>query len=155
MILAPVLMSIGAGLITTFRPDTPEGLWTNYQIIYGLGLGCALIGPNPLAQTVLARADTSIGLALMTFAQQLGGCVFISVGQNLFARHLISSLSQMPGIDPLAIGATDIRNVVPDQYLGSVLLTYNDALVKCFNVGVVMSCLNDHWCLLEWNGRVL
>lgn len=144
MIVAPVLMSVGAGLITTFRPDTPEAQWIGYQIIYGLGIGCGMMGPNILAQTVLERADASVGIALMTFGQQLGGSIFVSIGQNLFASHLISGLSQIPGINPATIvdtGATDIRKIVPDKYLDSVLLAYNNALVKCFYVGVAMSCL--------------
>ena len=38
MITAPILMSIGAGLITTFTPGTGHAKWIGYQVIYGLGL---------------------------------------------------------------------------------------------------------------------
>jgi hypothetical protein len=137
-------MSSGAGLIATFHPDTPESQWIGYQVLYGLGIGCGMMGPNLLAQTVLERADASIGFSLMNFGQQLGGSIFVAVGQNIFASHLISGLSQIAGVDPATIldtGATDIRNIVPNQYLGGVLLAYNDALVKCFYVGVATACL--------------
>lgn len=38
-IVGSCVMSVGAGLLTTFQVDTCEGKWIGYQVPYGLGLG--------------------------------------------------------------------------------------------------------------------
>lgn len=42
MIIGSVLMSIGAGLISTWNPSTKIGAWLGYQIIYGAGIGVGI-----------------------------------------------------------------------------------------------------------------
>ena len=110
MIAAPVFMSIGAGLITTFMPDTGHAKWIGYQFIHGVGLGAAMQAPSLAAQAVLPKEDVSIGVSLIMFSQQLGGAIFIAVGQNVFASQLVSGLEGIPGLWPdlvINIGATD------------------------------------------------
>lgn len=42
MLFSLALMAVGASLITTLEPDTLEGKWIWYQILFGLGLGTTL-----------------------------------------------------------------------------------------------------------------
>lgn len=154
MIAAPVLMSIGAGLITTFMPDTGHGKWIGYQVIYGLGIGAAMQAPSMAAQAVLPKEDVSIGVSLIMFSQQLGGAIFVAVGQNVFASRLVSGLEGIPGLEPnvvVNVGATDLTNAIAPQYLESVLSAYNNALTKTYDAGVVVSCLMIIGALgMEW-----
>lgn len=80
MIASSILMSIGAGLITTFERDTGHAKWIGYQTLYGLGVGLGMQQAGMAAQTVLSKQDIPTGTALMFFAQSLGGALFISVG---------------------------------------------------------------------------
>jgi MFS family permease len=157
MIISPTIMSIGAGLITTFKPDTDNAGWIGYQVLFGLGLGAGMQAPNLAAQAVLNSADVAIGVALVMFAQQLGGAIFISVAGNIFTTHLLSSFSQIPESSSwipstiINMGATDLRNAIPAQYLDIALVDYNSALVRCFDVGLAMACVMIIGALgMEW-----
>ncbi len=154
MIASSILMSIGAGLITTFERDTGHAKWIGYQTLYGLGVGLGMQQAGMAAQTVLSKQDIPTGTALMFFAQSLGGALFISVGQNVFTSRLVSGLATVSGLDPIIVvttGATDLRNVVAPEDLGSVLSAYNNALTNTYDVALAVSCFSIVGALaMEW-----
>jgi MFS family permease len=144
MLIAPVFMSIGAGLITTFAPSIPKAKWIGYQILFGFGTGLGNQQASVAAQTVLAKKDIAIGSALMMFGQQLSGAIFLPVGQNVFANRLVQGLMGIGGIEEdtvLNTGATDLRGIVPAGDLGIVLEVYNGALTDVFKVALSMACV--------------
>jgi hypothetical protein len=150
-----VLMSIGAGLITTWTPDVSNGKWIGYQIIYGIGMGCGMQQTMVAAQTVLPLEDVPIGTALIIFSQMFGGSLFVSVAQNTFTNHLVSGLAGIPGINPAAIisiGATQVTSLIKDpRLLQAVQLAYNTALTKTFQISLIMGCLAAFGAAgLEW-----
>lgn len=141
MFVSTIFMSVGAGLISTFKVHTSSSAWIGYQVLYGLGLGCGMQQPSLAAQAVLAQEDVSIGISLMFFAQNFGGAVFSSVGQSIFYNQLSKHLPAISGIDVTAIlkaGATQLARVVPMDKLAAVLVIYNDALQKTFYVPVAI-----------------
>lgn len=145
MLVNSVVMSIGAGLITTFTPNTGHARWIGYQVILGFGLGLGMQQASLAAQACLPRKDAPTGIALVMFCQQLGGAVFVSVGQNVFTNELVSGLKHISGIEPSAIvkiGATELRNAVDPSSLGAVLLAYNGALTKVFTAALALACLS-------------
>jgi MFS family permease len=138
-----VLMSIGAGLITTFGLTTSQAEWVGYQFLYGFGLGCTFQAPNLAAQTVLPTRDVPIGTSLMFFSQLLGGAIFTSVGQNVLDGELLKRLSSLPGFTPEFLkntGATSLTNL-PDSIRAFVIGAYNESLRKVFQVGLILTCL--------------
>ncbi|KAF3480958.1 major facilitator superfamily transporter [Arthroderma uncinatum] len=144
MIACCILSSVGAGLLTTFMPDTGHAKWIGYQVIYGLGLGMGMQQGSVACQTVLSKADVPVGSSLIFFAQQLGGTVFIAVAQNIFTNKLTSGLQHIPGLNPgmlAQVGATTIRDLVKDpEVLREVLKVYNVAVVNTYYIAVAMSC---------------
>lgn len=143
MILGPILMAIGSGLLTTFTPATTSGNRILYQVIYGLGSGGAGQQASLAAQTVLDDKDVAIGAALMIFSQMLGSAVFISVGQNVFSTHLLQDLMKVPGLDynkVLETGATELRSYLSGEFLEPVLSAYNNSVTAIFFVTVGLAC---------------
>ncbi|KZO90450.1 major facilitator superfamily transporter [Calocera viscosa TUFC12733] len=55
MILSSILLSVGIGLLTTFKVDTGRSVWIGYQILAGCGVGFGMQQPVIAAQTVLPR----------------------------------------------------------------------------------------------------
>ncbi|KAL8860214.1 MAG: hypothetical protein Q9198_010590, partial [Flavoplaca austrocitrina] len=59
MIISSILVSLGAGFITTFNPDThlttltipKHSAWIGYQALFGLGSGLGMNQPLMAAQT--------------------------------------------------------------------------------------------------------
>jgi hypothetical protein len=149
MIMGTVVMSIGFGLITTFKPDTGSPSWIGLQALAGIGVGMGMQQPLMAVQTVLDISDVPTGTAVLIFLQTLGGALFVSVAQNVFSNKLISGIAQYaPGLDPkivLTIGATNIQTYLAankPQYLPGVIQAYNDALIKAFTVATAMAALS-------------
>jgi hypothetical protein len=150
-----IVLPIGAGLLTTLQVDTGHAKWIGYQILFGFGTGLGMQQGTMAAQTVLSRKDAPIGVSMMMLCQQLGGAIFVSVGQNVFDSSLVSGLTGLiPGITPEAIvntGATNLRGVVPAQDLPALLNVYNGALRWVWVVGTIMCCLSAIGAAgLEW-----
>ena len=154
LIACSVIMPIGLGLFTTFTPETGHAKWIGYQVLFGFGLGLGMQQASMAAQTVLPNKDVPTGISLNFFAQQLGGTVFISVGQNVLVNKLVSGLATIPNFDPVVVvktGATEIKSVVPPQFLGIVKAVYNHALTDVFEMALVLSCLTIFGALaMEW-----
>ena len=94
-------------------------------------------------QTALPRKDISTGTALVFFAQSLGGWVFISTAQNVFAPKFTDYLEKVEGIDVRTVtnaGAMGLRHVVEPESLPMVLGAFVGALVKTFYRAVAVSC---------------
>ncbi|KAL4778169.1 major facilitator superfamily domain-containing protein [Aspergillus varians] len=146
MLVAPVMSSVGAGLLSTLTPSSNHSYWIGYQVVFGLGIGCGFSTSNLAVQTVLPRADVPIGMALMFFMQQLGGAVFLAVDENLVSTNLVKRLSHVQGLDVHMIvdtGATDLRHLVPSSELQTVVEAYNYALTRIFILAaaVAASCI--------------
>lgn len=146
--LAAVLVPISTGLFTTFTTTTGHAKWIGYQVLMGFGIGVGMQQSSMAAQTVLSRQpkDVPTGVSLMFFGQQLGGSIFVSVGQNVLSNKLIKGLidAAVPGLSPSTVldaGATGIRSVVDPKYLEAVLKAYNAAVTDVFYVAVGVSCV--------------
>ncbi|KAG6016876.1 hypothetical protein E4U41_004333, partial [Claviceps citrina] len=88
MILSAVLMSVGAGMLSTLTVDAGPAHWIGYQILFGIGVGLGMQQTMVAVQASLAGADVAIGTAIIIFAQTLGGALFICVAQNVFQNGL-------------------------------------------------------------------
>ncbi|KAJ7158473.1 major facilitator superfamily domain-containing protein [Mycena filopes] len=155
MYLSTVLMAVGGGLLTTFKPDTGHAKWIGYQVVLGLGCGAGMNQPVMAAQAVLPLADVPTGTALIMFLQMMGGSLFVSVAQAAFENRLTSGLrADVPGVDPgvvLRAGATSLKDAVPAALVGEVLEVYNAALVGAFYVATATACLSVVGTLaIEW-----
>ncbi|CAI7623242.1 unnamed protein product [Penicillium glandicola] len=153
-IIGSCIMSVGAGLLTTFQVDTGEGKWIGYQVVYGIGLGLCFQVPNLAAQTVLPKPDVPFGLALMLFGQLIGAAVFVSVGENILANQVVKRLSGLPGFNSDLVtssGVTELLDAMPAYVHDTVLRSYNEALRKVFQAGLIISCLTLLGAVtLEW-----
>ena len=158
MIGSSVLMSIGAGLLSTWEVDTGSGKWIGYQILYGIGVGIGMQQALIAVQTVLPLHDIPIGTSIINFCLTLGGALFISVGQNVFTNRLIGNLAtaapKVPSYIVLETGATNLRQGVLDIDPGSldgVQTAYNDAIISAFYVSAAMAALSIFGStVMEW-----
>lgn len=155
MIMASVALSIGAGLLSTLEEDSGAGEWIGYQILMGLGVGLGMQQPFIVVQNVLPDGDVPTGTAVITFAQTLGGAIFISVGQNIFQNQFAHAMrGEDPTVDVasvLSAGTTTLRDKLPTDLLPAVLRSYNTAITEAFYVGVALAALSFFGTIaLEW-----
>ncbi|PMD20653.1 putative aflatoxin efflux pump [Hyaloscypha hepaticicola] len=154
LLLAPVFCATGAGLLSTLTPSSNHSHWFGYQVLFGFGLGCGFQTSTLVPQTVLKRADVPLGMAMVFFMQQLGGSIFLSVSQNIFANKLVNLLSGVAGLDAEVIvntGATDLRRVVPASQLRTVVDAYSYSLTRVFVMATTLSVIMTLGALaVEW-----
>lgn len=146
MVLGSVMMIVATGLLTQLSPSTPAASWIAYQIVYGFGCGLAFQQPYTAVQTVLPEARVPTALVTLSFTQEIGGIVALSVSQNVFINRLVKGLTKVvPGLNPkdlLDSGALDIIRSVPEDLRDRVLGVYNDALVDVFYIALGLTCLS-------------
>ena len=154
MILCPCVTAIGQGLLTTFTPTTDSAHWIGYQFIVGFGVGLGMQSVGLAVQATLPAEDIPTGISITFFAQQLGGAVFVAVGQTILSSLLIQKLADLPGLDPQVIvqtGATELHHVVPEQFLPAVTEAYNYACTRIFFAGVALALAQLLCaCCVEW-----
>lgn len=155
MIAGTIVMSVGAGLLTTFTATgTNHPKWISYQVLYGLGTGLGFQQAALASQAVLPRKDMPTGSSLIFFAQSLGGAMSISIGGNIFTTQLVSGLAGIPGVNTATVlgsGASELRRIVPPKDIGAVLEAYNKGLTGAFKVGLVFACCSLVGALtMEW-----
>lgn len=86
----------------------------------------------------------------------MGGAIMVSAAQNVFAQHLTSSIEALAiaGIKAsviVASGATEIGKLVPPDRLEDVLGVYNGAIIKAFQLALIVSCVMSIGALgMEW-----
>lgn len=111
----------------------------------GFGVGLVVEQPYIAVQTVLPDSKFPIALVTLSFAQEIGGVVALSVSQNVLLNRLAHNLaSQVPGIDPKVVldnGALGIIDVIPPEFREQVLEVYNGAIVDVFYVALLMTGL--------------
>ncbi|KAF1936695.1 MFS general substrate transporter [Clathrospora elynae] len=150
MVLSVVLF----GIISAVFTQKIGYKWIAYQVFYGIGLAIGAQSANMAAQTVLPRSDIALGISMMFFVQQLGGSVFLAVGQNIFLKKLVKQLSGIAGLDMTIIintGATEQRNTVPANEIDTVISAYSHALTRVFFLSAAISvCMLFGSFMVEW-----
>jgi hypothetical protein len=148
--------SVGAGLISTWKVDSPQSVWVGFQVINGIGAGFVYQIPNLAMQAVLSKRDAPIGFAVSLFGGLLLSSIFISVGENLLVNQLVSRLSALTG-SPIptelvyASGATTLVERLPENLRAAGIVAYNDSLQVVFRMGLALTCICvPAACALEW-----
>ncbi|KAL9090876.1 MAG: hypothetical protein Q9165_005084 [Trypethelium subeluteriae] len=155
MILAAIIFTIGAGLLTTLQVDSSRATWIGYQVLTGAGSGIGVQIPFTAVQVVLDSKDMPSGNAVTIFFNTLGGAIAISAVENIFLNKLVQGVPKYaPGLNPAIIinsGATHIREIVTPTQLPGVLHAYNQAITTAFILGVVSGGLCFFFSLfVEW-----
>jgi MFS family permease len=131
-----VLLTVGAGMITTFATDTPFGRWFGFLVLFGLGVGgCFSVG-SLVIQNTLPQELVPQGTAVVQFCQSLGGTLFISIAQAAFQNGLINALHDTePALNPyifINTGASQIYEVLEAMGKASEFET----VLEAYMVGV-------------------
>ena len=144
--LGSVFMSVGAGLLTTLKADSPHQKWIPYQALLGFGVGMGMQQSNLAVQRCLPNRDVPVGTAVIFFFQTFGGALFMSVAQNTFITKFVGQLAGIPGVNPAIVGmtgATALRHKVPPASLPKVIDAYNYGVTQGpFFVSMITACLS-------------
>jgi Na+/melibiose symporter-like transporter len=160
LILSAVLMSVGAGFLTTLVTEDGTVLASpsqiGFQILFGTGVGLGLQVPLMVAQTFLPDADIPMGTAMVAFTQALGSTLFLGVGQTVFTKALSNGLRDL-GLPSestrviLAGGGTIDETSEAFALLPAIALKQGQAIAQAFFVAVGLAIVTAVSALLvEW-----
>ena len=139
------IFTIGSGMLYTLRVADYAGYWIGWQLLAGIGSGCAVQIPFIAVQVVLNAKDMPTGNALAIFFNSLGGSISISIAQNIFSNTLVQQLPlRAPGVNPATIigaGATHVREVTPPEQLSGVLQAYDMAVTRALILPIAVGGL--------------
>lgn len=134
LIGSTAIFAIGSGLVTTYSAEMSNARWIGYQVLVGAGLGAGFQVPQAAIQTVLAQEDIPVGSSAVIFFQNLGGAVFISVGQSVFQNGLSTALKELaPTVDAAVVfsaGATGLKQALESAGQGSAYQAVLDAYLR-------------------------
>ncbi|KAJ5144516.1 hypothetical protein N7448_001908 [Penicillium atrosanguineum] len=155
MILASIVMVVGAVLLSTLTPKSGDAMWISYQILMGIGVGLGMQQPFIVVQNMLPDDDIPTGTAVITIAQTLGGAIFISVAQNVFQNRFSRVLhAKDPAAnvaEVLSAGTTTLHQNISEDQLPVILECYNSAVTQAFYVAVALAGLSLLGTIaLEW-----
>lgn len=155
MLLSSILMSIFAGLISTFGLDTSLVKFILYSVAFGFATGVAFNTPISAVQTVLSTDDAPLGIAIVLFAQHCGPAVFIAVAQTIFSNQLATNLiSVIPNLTPAFVastGLTEVVGLVPPGKHRQALGQISKSLDQTWYLAVGLTCITLVGSLLmEW-----
>ena len=156
VLLGLAISAVGGGLLTTLAADTSVGKWVGYEILNAAGLGMSRQQYFLAVQAVLPPEDIPIAISFVLFAQNLGGSIFVSVGNSLLRNKLYDGLMQA-GFGGAKIstilnaGATDVSNLVQSSQQATLLELYNAALKDVFIEAIPLSAVSLISALpMEW-----
>lgn len=135
LLAPPIIGAVGAGLISTWTPMSPEGKWIGYQVLYGVGMGFGMTGASMAVQAALPQKDVPLGIGAIFFAREMGSAVFVAAAENLLSARLVKGLEQILALRDRATelaksGAAEIRKAVEssgDELLDEVINVFNAA----------------------------
>lgn len=137
------------------KVDAGPGEWIGYQIFFGISEGIGSQLGVIVVQNALPKEDIAVGIAIIMFAQTIGGAVCLVIAQNIFQNRLVANFHKYdPQLDANKIisgGALEIRNMVSKSALPQALFAYNKSIMQTFYLAVAMSSISIFGAMvIEW-----
>jgi MFS family permease len=144
LLISPLLLSVGGGLLYTVTVDTSNARLIGFQILYGVGAGGALTNTLMAIQAEFASEPEMIaqGTSVVSFTQLLGGVVGIAIAGTVFSNQLRSNIASIPGggispeIAEIVVASVTVIQTLPDGLKGTVINAYVQALRPIFLIAV-------------------
>ncbi|KAI0968465.1 MFS general substrate transporter [Xylaria arbuscula] len=115
MVAGELICVAGQALLTQIHPNSTTPYWAASLVVSGLGSGMAMQLPYTAIALVLPDHDIPVGNAIAVLSYQLGGAVFITVGQNIIITTVLNLVQQrLPGISAemvLSAGAANLATL--------------------------------------------
>ncbi|KAG0374046.1 hypothetical protein BGX24_010903 [Mortierella sp. AD032] len=131
------LSTIGTGLLTLLKEDSPRGMVIGFLFINGCGLGFSMQTIMLAIQSSVATADIAVATANATFFRTVGSVFGVAISGTVFSNAVKNNLAPLIRDNPAII------KVVHDSYEAAnfddatkvlIFQAFMDALRKSFTV---------------------
>ncbi|KAI1345531.1 major facilitator superfamily domain-containing protein [Xylaria sp. FL0043] len=138
VILGPVTVSLGGGLLSTIYPHVSSGRWIGYQILGGVGYSLSSNLSHLAMQTSLPQDLVPLGASTLLAIISTSCAIFASVGQTVFQQQLQNNLATILPHESvnkiINSGVTDLRSLVDVDELPAVIDKYSLSVTQVFYI---------------------
>ncbi|KAJ8119220.1 hypothetical protein ONZ43_g3789 [Nemania bipapillata] len=138
VILGPVTVSIGSGLLTTLYPGISDGHWIGYQILGGIGYSLSSNLSHLAMQASLPQDLVPLGASTLLSIISTSCAIFVSVGQTVFQQQLKNNLGSVIPQDTVTkiidSGVTDLSSLVDADQLPTVINKYSLSVTQVWYI---------------------
>jgi len=125
MYIGSSLSCAGSAILTTLNPNSTSSHYIGYQFVAALGAGIVQQVQLTAVPLALPVSDMATASAVVSFFNNLGPVIILSLGNILFTNELELKLAQIPGLDKGLVGsgingAVNLSKLVPSKFLSSV-----------------------------------
>ncbi|CAH0038141.1 unnamed protein product [Clonostachys solani] len=119
MVVGELICIGGQVMLTQLERDSSTLYWAASFVVSGLGSGMAMQLPYTAVALVLSDTDVPVGNAIAVLFYQLGGAIFISMGQTVIITTILDLVpKRLPGIPAewvVAVGAANLGTLAQSQ----------------------------------------
>ncbi|KAF7314900.1 Major facilitator transporter-like protein [Mycena indigotica] len=148
LLIAPVFLAVGSGLMYTISPATSTASITGFQILAGIGTGLGMQNAFVAIQAEFRdKSDAHLlgqATAMASFGQFFGGTIGLGVAEPVFATELGRFLARYAPNVPQQIvrqSPTAIHDALPKELISGVVKSYTESLRVVFVLGVPVAGL--------------
>jgi EmrB/QacA subfamily drug resistance transporter len=106
-----LLLAAGLFMLTNLRADTPRPLLWLWMVVAGLGIGPSFAVFTLIVQNAVDAGCVGVATASLTFFQQIGGTVGLTLAGTAFASRLVTEV-------PAQLAAAGVPPQVTAQFAG-------------------------------------
>jgi EmrB/QacA subfamily drug resistance transporter len=161
-----VILAVGLWTMTHLEADTPRPVLWLWMLLTGIGIGPSFAVFTLVVQNAVAAHEVGVGTASLTFFQQIGGTVGLTLAGTVFAQRLVTEIPNQllaNGVPPpIAQGVESggngaIQNLIGVGNLHDLILAntpvavraqvepYVDAIVKSIYEAVSIAIASTFW----------
>ena len=111
MFVSLVMLAVGLVLMTNLTAETPRPVLWFWMVIAGLGIGPSFAVFTLVVQNSVNAARIGVATASLTFFQQIGGTIGLTLAGSLLATRLVSEI-------PKQLVAAGVPQQVVDGFAG-------------------------------------
>ncbi|KAJ7501827.1 ABC transporter [Mycena galericulata] len=146
LVVAPVFLAIGSGLLYTLDTNSPSAKIVGFQILAGIGTGMGMQNSILAMQVEFRDTPRLLGqsTSMASFGQFLGGTIGLGVAESVFSSELGKYLLQFAPEAPADVvkeSPTAIYTALPAAMIPGVVESYTKALRIVFVLGVPVAGL--------------
>ncbi|CAI2165396.1 16006_t:CDS:10 [Funneliformis geosporum] len=142
-IVGGMLITIGAGLMSTFNENSSRAEFTGYLLIGGLGIGCIMQTTILASQQVVGYKDIASVTSLLTFFRTIGAVFGLAILATIFNNELNRNLPkelQNAGGGYKGFGKEDLMHI-PESVRTIIKHAFVLSLNLAFKVVIAMGAL--------------
>ena len=111
MLVSLVMLAVGLALMTSLTAETPRPVLWFWMVIAGLGIGPSFAVFTLVVQNSVNAARIGVATASLTFFQQIGGTIGLTLAGSLLATRLVTEI-------PKQLVAAGVPQQVVDGFAG-------------------------------------